>query len=213
MTQVCPTAYQETLMLNWGARDLWRTQGWIGLFGEEDSDNAYFYGDWEDMNLSPAYTFRQGTVAGEGVQVLLFRLGTSEFANWAGFRCNPSATVGDLEAPCTGIQVSRADMKTNFEGSSFDEATGIASDLFTAEMTWVGTAAPTTRFIKKIEDHELTSDTTFRFDYDHEVTMAYFNNVLAVNQWFIETVAIQGAMSSISAAAALLFASAAMLAF
>ena len=146
--------------------------------------------------------------------MLLFRLGVSEYGNWAGFRCNPTATVGDLEAPCTGIEVSRANMKTDFESNSYTDASSVTSTLFSStEMTWVGTGNPTTRFAKQIMDYEFTSDTTFRFDYDHEVTIAYFNNIAGTPKWHIETVAIQGAISSISATAALLFASAAMLAF
>ena len=60
MTAVWPTAYQRTLLLNWGAATDWRVSGWIGLFGDENSDNAYFYGDWVDSITSSSYATGSG---------------------------------------------------------------------------------------------------------------------------------------------------------
>ena len=77
MTVVLPVAQQTALMTNWGAEQSWRTEGRIGLFGYEDTDKAYFYGEW----LGADYTGQQYDT-GNHSQVLLFRMGSSEYAGW-----------------------------------------------------------------------------------------------------------------------------------
>ena len=67
-------------------------------------------------------------------------------------------------------------------------------------------------------DAEETSETTFRFDYDNVVTLAYWNEYTDYwlnehgRQWFHNKITIAGAESAISAAA-LLFASVALFTF
>ena len=93
-------------------------------------------------------------------QILLFRMGSSEYASWQGFRCDGTNATNE-SAPCEGIKVSSADMKTNFASTDPILAPYVADTLFSnAEMTWSGYSPPTTKFSKLIVDDEFTSDTT-----------------------------------------------------
>ena len=91
----------------------------------------------------------------------MFRMGSSEYASWQGFRCNPNA-LEEATVPCEGIKVSSANMKTDFEGKSYTPAYSVADTLFSnAEMTGSAFRSdPITKFSKLIVDDEFTSDTT-----------------------------------------------------
>ena len=101
-------------------------------------------------------------------------------------------------------------MAENFKNDSLGSV--VEKELFDEiEMVWDGSNVVTTRATKQLLDEEFTSDTTFRFDYNYEVTIAYYNS--AVGKWSIESVVIQGATDVIVAAAALLAASISILSF